>query len=152
MAKKDKPTSTKVKQANLAALTWPLTETAAGGIEVVNAANREPARDPQDLERFLVARQWAGDIDGMLALFEPDAVVDIGDGRLAAGHKAIRDLYLELVATGRKFEMGEQRPALVSGGLALTSTSLSDGSVTSEVARRQPDGSWLWVLDKYSAK
>lgn len=112
--------------------------------------NRDPARDPQDLERLLVSRQWAGDVDGMLALFEPQAVVDAGDRRLAAGLEAIRGLYVELVATGRKFELGKQRPAMISGELAMTSTRLSDGSVTSEVARRQADGTWLWVLDKYS--
>lgn len=112
--------------------------------------NHEPARDPQDLERMLVARQRDGDVDGMLALFEPDAVVDVCDGRVAGGHAAIRQLYLEMVVTGRKFEMGEQRKALVCGELAMTSTRLSDGSFTSEVARRQSDGTWLWVLDKYA--
>jgi hypothetical protein len=54
------------------------------------------------------------------------------------------------VATGRKFEFGEQWPALISGDLALTSTRLPDGSVTAEVARRQADGKWLWVIDRYS--
>lgn len=31
----------------------------------------QPSRDPQDLERLLVARQHAGDIEGMVALYEP---------------------------------------------------------------------------------
>jgi hypothetical protein len=53
------------------------------------------------------------------------------------------------VATGRKWGLGEQRPALISGNLALTSTRSLDGSVTAEVARRQEDGTWLWVLDKF---
>ena len=113
-------------------------------------ASRQPARDPQDLEPLLVARQRAGDIDGMLALFEPDAVIDVGEGRLIRGREAIRAFYVEHVATGRKFELGVQQPALISGGLALTSTRLPDGSVTAEVARRQGDGTWLWVIDRYS--
>lgn len=46
--------------------------------------SREPARDPQDLERLLIFRQWAGDIDAMAALFEPHAVVDSGEGRTDA--------------------------------------------------------------------
>ena len=117
---------------------------------MVGDAIREPARDPQDLERFLVSRQREGDVEGMLALFEPHAVIDIGDGRLTRGQDAIHALYVELVATSRKFELGVQRPALISGDLALTSTHLSDGSVTSEVARRQSDGAWLWVIDKCS--
>jgi hypothetical protein len=37
---------------------------------------------------------------------------------------------------------------LRSGDLALTSTRLANGTVTVEVARRQPDGTWLWVIDQ----
>ena len=47
---------------------------------MTDEASREPARDPQDLERLLIARQWVGDVDGMAALFEPHAVVDSGEG------------------------------------------------------------------------
>ncbi|RRI07866.1 hypothetical protein EH240_01100 [Mesorhizobium tamadayense] len=115
-----------------------------------DAASREPARDPQDLERMLIERQWAGDIEGMLALFEPDAVVDSGAGELTRGREAIRALFEKSLATDRKFQRGEQRPALINGDLALTSTKLPDGSITTEVARRQNDGTWLWVIDCYS--
>lgn len=114
-----------------------------------DGASREPARDPQDLERMLVARQWAGDVEGMVGLFEPQAVVDVGGGQLVRGKEAIREFFAEAVASGRKFQIGEQRPALICGDLALTSTRLPDGSVTSEVARRQGDGTWLWVIDRY---
>ena len=34
------------------------------------------------------------------------------------------------------------------GALALTSTRLPGGGATVEVARRQPDGSWRWVIDQ----
>ena len=111
---------------------------------------REPARDPQDLERLLVSRQRVGDVDGMAALYEPDAILDRGGGQLILGKEAIRSLFVELVATGRKFELGDQRPATISGDLALTSTRSRDGSVTAEVARRQSDGTWLWVIDLFS--
>ncbi len=111
---------------------------------------REPARDPQDLERLLVSRERAGDVDGMAALYEPHAVLDCGDGRLTLGREAIRAFYGGLVAMGRKFEFGDQRPAIISGDLALTSTRLPDGSVTAEIARRQGDGAWLWVIDQFS--
>jgi len=113
-------------------------------------ASREPARDPQDLERLLVSRERAGDVDGMVALYEPQAVLDCGDGRLLLGRDAIRAFYAGLVAQGQKFGFGDQRPAIVSGDLALTSTRLPDGSVTAEVARRQSDGTWLWVIDQFS--
>jgi SnoaL-like domain len=111
---------------------------------------REPARDPQDLERLLVSRERAGDVDGMAALYEPHAVLDCGDGRLMLGREAIRAFYVGLVATGRKFHFGNPRPAIISGDLALTSTRSPDGSVTAEIARRQGDGTWLWVIDQFS--
>jgi len=120
-----------------------------------DSTTREPAKDPQDLERLLVARENAGDVAGMTALFEPDAVVDIGGGAFLRGTDAIHEFFTRLQVTGygpegRHFELGEQRPALICGDLALPSGRSRDGSVTSEVARRQADGTWLWVIDRYS--
>ncbi len=112
--------------------------------------DREPARDPQDLERLLVSRERAGDVDGMAVLYEPDAALDCGDGRLILGREAIRAFYAGVVATGRKYDFGDQRPAIISGDLALTSTRSPDGSVTAEIARRQGDGTWRWVIDQFS--
>jgi uncharacterized protein (TIGR02246 family) len=111
-------------------------------------AGREPARDPQDLARLLVARELKGDVEGMAALYEPDAVLDCGSGQLARGREAIRAFYAGLVAAGRKFDLGNQRAAIVSGDLALTSTRLPNGTVTAEIARRQADGTWLWAIDQ----
>ena len=103
----------------------------------------------------MVVRENAGDVDGMTALFEPDAVIDLGDGRFIRGHHAIREFFTELQATGlgpegRRFRLGEQRPALICDDLALTSTRDVDGPITTEVARRQADGTWLWVIDRWS--
>lgn len=112
--------------------------------------HREPAHDPQELERLLVTRERAGDVDGMVALYEPDAILDSGGGQISVGKEAIRAFYAALVASGRKFNFGEQRPALISGDLALTSTRGPDGTVTAEIARRQSDGTWLWVIDQFS--
>ena len=113
-------------------------------------SNRQPARDPQDLERLLIDRQHDGDVDGMVALFEAEAVVDCGEGKFLHGHEQIRGYFQEVTASGRKFARGVQQPALIQGGLALTSTRLPDGSVTAEVARRQSDGTWLWAIDRYT--
>lgn len=111
---------------------------------------RERAMDPQDLERLLVSRQRAGDVDGIVALYESDAVIDAGGGDLTRGQEAIRAFFVGQVATGRKFAFDAQASAIICGDLALTSTRGSDGSVTAEVARRQADGTWLWVIDCFS--
>ena len=113
-------------------------------------SNRGLVFDPQDLERLLVSRENVGDVDGMAALYEPLALLACDGGLLKRGREAIRKFYGELVATGRKFELGEQRAAMVCGDLALTSTRLPDGTVTAEIARRQSDGTWLWVIDQFS--
>jgi ketosteroid isomerase-like protein len=112
--------------------------------------NRGMANNPNELERLLVSRENAGDVDGMVALYEPHALLDCGGGQLMHGRDAIHKFFAELVEAGRKFEMGEQRAAMVCGDLALTSTRCLNGTVTAEVARRQSDGTWLWVIDQFS--
>ena len=116
---------------------------------------REPIHDPQYLERQLVIRENAGDVTGMTALFEPDAVIELNDGTLVRGTEAIHAFFTKLQVTGlgpegRRFKLGQQRPALICGDLALTSTRSIDGDITTEVARRQADGTWLWIIDRWS--
>ena len=41
-----------------------------------------------------------------------------------------------------------QGPGDQNGELGHTSTRLPGGGATVEVARRQPDGSWRWVIDQ----
>ena len=110
----------------------------------------EPAAEPNDLERYFVERANAGDVDGLVALYETNAVIDPGGGRLAVGHEEIRALLTDFLADSPQLGPSDQAPALISGDIALTSSRLSDGDVTAEVARRQPDGNWLWVVDQFS--
>jgi SnoaL-like domain len=117
---------------------------------MTSEASAEKARDPQQLERLLVSRQRSGDIAGMVALFEAGAVVEVGEGRLLHGHDAIRAFFEDHAASGGTFQVGVQQTAVIAGGLALTSTRLPDGTVTAEVARQQPDGTWLWIIDRYT--
>ncbi len=113
----------------------------------MSQGNHIPIRDPQELEPLLVARADAGDIDGMVALYEPNAVVDFGDGKFARGANEIRQFFANLLATGFVFHAGEQYPAILNGQLALTSSRYPNGTISSEVARQQEDGTWLWIID-----
>lgn len=108
---------------------------------------RERAAQPEDLSRFIVERLNAGDVDGLVALYEPGAMLVLPDGRVAAGHGEIRAAYERVVAGRPAFTPGEQRPTLRNGDLAITSSRLASGALTVEVARRQPDGTWLWAID-----
>ena len=51
--------------------------------------NYEPAREPEDLARHLLSRINAGDVEGLVALYESDAVLVLPDGYLAVGAAAI---------------------------------------------------------------
>jgi ketosteroid isomerase-like protein len=120
----------------------PKERTLGGG----NAAER--ALRPEDLDRLFLERASAGDVDGVVDLYEPQAVLVFPPGRPAVGTQAIREVYTDLLA-GRPSFAGEIRPAIRNGDIALTST-VRAGNATVEVARRQPDGTWLWLIDQPS--
>ncbi|GAA4982673.1 YybH family protein [Actinopolymorpha pittospori] len=92
----------------------------------------ERAGRPGDLSRFVVERLNAGDVDGLVALYEPDAVLALPNGLIATGSSEIRKAYEHLVADKPTFAPGQQLTTLRTGDLALTSTRLVDGGVTVE--------------------
>lgn len=106
--------------------------------------------EPHDLAKFFIERANAGDVDGLVALYEPNAVLAFPPGHLATGHAEIRTVYEQFVAAAPVLQLGRQHPTLVSGDLALTASTLANGEITVEIARRQPDGSWLWAVDQPS--
>lgn len=108
--------------------------------------DREAAAEPEDLGRLFLERASAGDVDGVVALYGPSAVLASAQGGLAIGTAAIRQVY-EMLLAGRPQFSGDVRPALRHGDLALTSTRFQDGA-TAEIAQRQPDGTWLWIADQ----
>ncbi|MFI6170675.1 YybH family protein [Nocardia sp. NPDC051052] len=110
--------------------------------------NKIVATEPNDLGKYFIERANAGDVDGLVALYEPDAVLAFPPGSQATGHAEIRKVYEQFLATAPVLAPGRQHPALVSGDLALIATTLTTGEVTVEIARRQPDGSWLLVIDQ----
>src|SRR5512145_2735418 len=110
--------------------------------------SRERAHQPTDLAEFFVARANAGDVEGLVALYEPEAVLAFPPGHVAVGAQAIREVYTQLVAQKPVLVPGRKSPPLRAGNLALTSTLLPDGGATVEVARLQADGTWLWVIDQ----
>jgi ketosteroid isomerase-like protein len=115
--------------------------------DMIEEGRREPARRPEHLSRFFVERANAGDVGGLVALYEREAVLVIPAGQVAIGSEAIRAAYQRLLAGNPTFTAGEQAPAVVNGDLALTSTRIPGGA-TAEVARRQHDGTWLRMIDQ----
>ena len=108
----------------------------------------DTARTPEDITRLYVERSNAGDADGVAALYEEGAVLAYPPGGQTVGRDAIRDLWASVLAHRPHFEPEEPRPTLASGDIALTSTVAKDGAgARVQVVRRQPDGSWLRLLD-----
>ena len=108
----------------------------------------ERALQPEDLDRLFLERANAGDVDGIVNLYEPGAVLAFPPGRRVTGRSAIREVYADLLASRPRLT-GEIRPAVRNGDIAITST-VRPGNATVEIARRQPDRSWLWLIDQPS--
>jgi uncharacterized protein (TIGR02246 family) len=111
--------------------------------------NREKAQHPEDLTRLFVERSNAGDAEGVALLYEEDAVMAYPPGGQTLGRAAIQALWERVLANSPHFEPEAPLPTLITGDIALTSTPPKDGSgARAQVVRRQPDGSWLRVLDQ----
>lgn len=117
----------------------------------------ESARTPEELHRLWTEYFVAGDLDGLISLYEPDAAFVAQPGAFVTGLRAIREVLAGFIATRRKFEIQIGR-AIQTGDLALLVSSwklegeqrgepFETSGRTADVARRQPDGSWLLVID-----
>lgn len=120
---------------------------------MTDTAARDTAKTPEDLARLFVERANAKDADGLAALYAPDAVLAYPPGSTTVGREAIRAVCERLVAYApQPFEVEEALPTVRYGDLALTSTKPADGTGGRvQVARRQPDGTWLRIIDRPEA-
>ena len=117
------------------------------------------AREPEEAHRLWTERFQAGDLEGLLALYEPTATLMHQPGQAASGIAAIREALGAFLGLKPTFEMVETRPAIRAGDLALLHSSWTlsgtgpDGSplqlsgTTADVVRRQADGTWLVAID-----
>lgn len=111
------------------------------------------ASEPEDLARLFVERANARDAKGLAELYEPDAVLAFPPGSSTVGRDAIRAVFEQMLQQAPHFEVEEPLPTLRHGDLALTATRPADGTGGRvQVARRQPDGTWLRIMDRPEAK
>ena len=109
----------------------------------------EKALRPEDLTRLFVECANDGDAAGIAALYEDEAVMAYPPGSMTVGREAIQALWEKVLASAPRFEQEPPLPTLVSGEIALTSTPPRDGAgARAQVARRQPEGTWLRLLDQ----
>jgi uncharacterized protein (TIGR02246 family) len=117
-----------------------------------------PARTPNEFHDVFAATFNAGDLDAVVALFEPDAVLAPQPGQIVKGHVAIREALKGFFALKPRIAL-QLRKAFESGDIALlcstwtlTGTAPTGDPVqlagqTTDVIRRQPDGTWLLIID-----
>lgn len=126
------------------------------------ATPRSDATDlstPEALMRSFADRLNVGDLDGLVALYEPDAVFEPQPGVVVQGRAAIRDA-LEQVLELHPTITAHTVQVLVGGDVALVvndwtmagtspdGTPVRRGGRSTDVVRRQPDHRWLVVVDK----
>jgi uncharacterized protein (TIGR02246 family) len=117
-----------------------------------------PAREPEDAQRLWADRFKAGDLEGLMALYEPDATLAPQPGQVAAGSAAIREALGAFLAMKPAFNL-ETGTAIRAGDIALLHSAWTlaatgpDGApinmsgTTADVVRRQADGTWRFVID-----
>ena len=116
------------------------------------------ARTPEDLDRLFAVALNSGDMEGLQRLYERAAAMRPGPGQVVQGTAAIREALAGFIAmkptlTITPKALGQSGDiALVTGDWVLTGTGADGNPVrmsgqSVEVARRQADGSWLYVID-----
>lgn len=114
--------------------------------------------DPERMHAVFAEAYNAGNLEDLVALYEPDAVLIPQPGQRVEGISAIRESLAGFVNLQGSMQI-DTLSCLRSGDLALLqakwhlSATGPDGkpfelsSRTAEVVRKQSDGSWLYVLD-----
>jgi uncharacterized protein (TIGR02246 family) len=109
--------------------------------------------DAADIHRLVQDAFNAGDDEALADLYEDDAAMATPEGIFVRGRAAIREQWSGFIALGGTIQM-VTRHAVVVGDTALLSNDwhfvcpgVELSSRTSEVARRQRDGTWKYVID-----
>ena len=116
------------------------------------------ASTPEELLQRIAETFSAHDVEGAVALYEPNAILIHQPGQVVTGTEAIRKALGGLLGVRPQFSLKVNK-AFQAGDIALIFSDWSisatdpDGNAVemagqgSDVARRQSDGSWLMVVD-----
>jgi ketosteroid isomerase-like protein len=116
-------------------------------------ATRPVAHRPDRLHELVAAFTSAGDVEGLLSLFEPGALIVPEPGGCALGERELQAACARLCARYQRLTLASTS-VHVADDLALTRTTWrgwppgggSSGRRGTEILRRQPDGRWLAVI------
>ncbi|MFE3279194.1 YybH family protein [Nocardia sp. NPDC059239] len=109
---------------------------------------------PQQLAELFVERLAAGDLDGLVELYEAGALFAPNPATEVSGSAAIREQLADYVSAGARITLDLRRIAVIEDIALMSSNATVVGfgeqplvTTTTEVARRQPDGRWLYAVD-----
>lgn len=118
-----------------------------------------PTSTPRALQEMFLEKFRTQDIEGLIALYEPNAVFMAPSGQRAVGLDAIREQLTGLLAAASKSFVLNPTVAFEVDGVALMhadwalegttpdGSALSLSGTTVEMARRGVDGEWRYVVD-----
>jgi ketosteroid isomerase-like protein len=117
-----------------------------------------PAHQPTQLHALFAQAFNRGELDELLALYEPNATVVVG-GEPVAGHHSVRTALERWLAAGGQMVLdtravieGPDGLVVLHGAWAIASPEAPPSAtvrrgLSTEVARRQSDGTWRFVID-----
>ena len=110
-----------------------------------------PAYSPAEIHTLFRDAFNLGDVEALVALYEPDAILVV-DVKIVSGREEIRKAYENiLLRPGRmtletRAVVESQQGLAVLHGRWVIEPRMTRG-LSTEVVRRQPDGTWLFVID-----
>jgi uncharacterized protein (TIGR02246 family) len=121
----------------------------------------QPAIAPalQDIHRRFEAAFNVADLEGILALYEPEAVFVNSDGAVLHGREEIRAAFAAMFDTGCRIRLetagimeGTDGLVLMHGKWVLSGSGpggqpFEQRGTSAEVLRRQANGAWLYAVD-----
>lgn len=117
------------------------------------------ARTPERCDHLFVEHVNAGDLEALLALYDPECTMVRRDGTLARGHAEIREVLAPLLAARARMTSVIVKVVPAGADLALVyndwtmtgraadGRSIERTGKAMEVTRRQADGTWRFILD-----
>jgi uncharacterized protein (TIGR02246 family) len=116
-------------------------------------------RTPEDLLQRFGRHVGEGDLDRLMALYEPDAVFAPAPGVFHIGKDAIRGALAGMLALSPTLETrvlevhtaADTALAIVDWtmrGTAPDGSAVNQGGRSADVLRRQPDGTWRVLIDR----
>lgn len=121
---------------------------------------KELANSPTHLMELFTRRAGSGDLDGLMDLYESDAVFQPQPGVQLIGKEQIRAALSQFMTLNPQISFHGETEVVTVGDVALVAndwkmsgvapdgSAVTDAGRSADVVRRQDDGRWLVVIDQ----